>query len=151
MTCFWVSLKVCVHFWLIQTWGQVLDDQPMAVIPMAGLVKVQGLTTFVPLSTSTDGFGLMDPLDGDQQLFRQKLLLLHWLFCLLKGAMQVKHLPHCTLSAPKSSYKKWKSSHVQSLNSSWHKTYQQLNEYSKQSTHLPRVRYVQQHEDSHLP
>lgn len=95
-----------VCFWFIQTWGQVLDDKPMTVIPMASLVKVQSLTTFVSLSTSTDGLGLMDPLDGDQQLFCEKLLFLHWLFRLLKGAMQVEHLSHCTLSTPASSYKK---------------------------------------------
>lgn len=55
----------------------MLDDQPMTVIPVAGLVKVQGFTMFISLSAGTDGLGLMDPLDGDQQLFRKKLLLLH--------------------------------------------------------------------------
>ncbi len=55
----------------------MLDDKPMAVIPMACLVKVKSLTTFVSLSTSTDGLCLMDPLDGDQQLFCEKLLFLH--------------------------------------------------------------------------
>lgn len=142
---FW---EACLCFWFIQTWGQVLDDKPMAVIPMAGLVKVKSLTTLVSLSTSTDGLGLMDPLDGDQQLFCEKLLFLHRLFRLLKGAMQIEHFSHCTLSTPASSYKKIEfiSCTITQLIPILSRT-----EYSEQSRHLPRVRYVQQHEDCHVP
>ncbi len=110
----------------------MLDDKPMAVIPMACLVKVKSLTTFVSLSTSTDGLCLMDPLDGDQQLSVRN--------CSFSIDSSVSSREQCNLSISLTARslrlqavtKKWNSSHAQSLNLS--QSYQGLSTLNRALT-----------------
>lgn len=75
----------------------MLDQQPVALVPVSGPVQVQGLLVSVSVTQGSGGFGLVDPLLWDQQLLSQEALPPDRLLRLLQGAVQRQHLPHGSL------------------------------------------------------
>lgn len=82
---------------LLLTWGQVLDQQSVTLVPVSSLVQMQGLFVSICIAASSDGLGLVDPLLRDQQLFCEEALATARLLCLLQGAVQSQHVPHRSL------------------------------------------------------
>lgn len=93
---------------ILRTWGQVLDQQSVTLVPASGLVQMQGLLVPVGITASSGGFGLMDPLLRDQQLLCQEALTTDWLICLLQGAVEGQHVPHSSLTLAEEAKKKKK-------------------------------------------
>lgn len=52
-----------------------MDQQSVTLVPVSGLVQMQGLLMPVHITASSGGFGLMDPLLRDQQLLCQEALM----------------------------------------------------------------------------
>lgn len=79
------------------TRGQVLDQQSVTLVPVSGLVQMQGLSVSICITASSSGLGIVDPLLWDQQLLCQEALAADRLFRLLQGAMQGQHVPDGSL------------------------------------------------------
>lgn len=75
----------------------MLDEQSVALVPVSGPVQVQGLLPFVAIAAGPSGLGLVDPLLRDQQLLCQESLPADRLNCVLQGAVEGQHVPHCSL------------------------------------------------------
>lgn len=78
----------------------MLYDQPVAEVPVACSVQVQGLSVSVCLSSGSSSFGQVEPLFWDQQSFCEEALFLGRLLRLQQRAVQLEHLPHRTLTEP---------------------------------------------------
>lgn len=76
----------------------MLDEQSVALVPVSGPVQVQGLQLFVAITPGPSGLGFVDPLLRDEQLLGEELLPADRLICVLQGAVQGQHVPHCSLS-----------------------------------------------------
>ena len=91
---------------------QVVNDQAMALAPAAGVIEVQCFLVLVWLVAGMGGFGLVDPLHGDQQPLREEMLLLGRILRLQYGAVWAQHLSNGSLTLPDVTKTAYKSPNV---------------------------------------